>query len=166
MAFGGSIKLTGESEYRKALNNITSNLKVMASEMQIVTATYGANDKSVQSLSERNQILNKQIDAQKEKIDVLKDALETSKTETGENSATTQKWQVELNKATAQLVSMEKEVKTNEETMKQSSDATEDNANSVKDLGEDYEYFFEWHEERNQLYSYGEWCANSQVYWN
>lgn len=29
--------------------------------------------------------------------------------------------------------------------------------NLVKDLGEDYEYFFEWHEERNQLYSYGEW---------
>lgn len=137
MAFGGSIKLTGESEYRKALNNITSNLKVMASEMQIVTATYGANDKSVQSLSEKNQVLNKQIDAQKDKVEVLKSALEASKSETGENSTTTQKWQVELNKATAQLVSMEKEVKTNEETMKRSSDATEDNASSVKDLGEE-----------------------------
>jgi phage-related protein len=134
-SFGGTVKLSGETEYRKALSEIVSNLKVMSSEMQIVTATYGRNDKSVQGLAERNQVLNKQIEAQKEKVEVLTKALEESKAETGESSATTQKWQTELNKATAQLVSMEKEVKDNEETMKKSSEATEDNADEVKELG-------------------------------
>lgn len=136
-SFGGTVKLSGESEYKKALSDIISNLKVMSSEMQIVTATYGRNDKSVQGLSERNQVLNRQIEAQKDKVEVLKSALESAKNETGENSSTTQKWQTELNKATAQLVSMEKEVKDNEETMKKSSDATDDNADKVKKFGDE-----------------------------
>ena len=37
-SFGGSIKLTGESEYTRALKTITSNLTVMASEMKLVSA--------------------------------------------------------------------------------------------------------------------------------
>lgn len=136
-SFGGTVKLSGESEYKRALSEITSNLKVMSSEMQIVTATYGKNDTSVQGLSKRNEVLNKQIDAQKEKVEVLKNALEQSKNETGENSSTTQKWQTELNKATAQLVSMEKEVKNNEDAMQQSSEATDENAKSIEDFGKE-----------------------------
>ena len=31
-SFGGTVKLTGESEYTKALKTITSNLTVMASD--------------------------------------------------------------------------------------------------------------------------------------
>jgi len=136
-SFGGTVKLSGESEYKKALSDITSNLKVMSSEMQIVTATYGKNDTSVQGLSKRNEVLNKQIDAQKEKVEVLKNALEQSKNETGENSSTTQKWQTELNKATAQLVTMEKEVKDNEDAMQKSSDATDENTKSVEEFGKE-----------------------------
>jgi len=34
-SFGGTVKLTGESEYTKALKTITSNLTVMASEGRI-----------------------------------------------------------------------------------------------------------------------------------
>ena len=66
-SFGGSVKLTGESEYRKALQQITSELRVMASQMQIVTATYVKNDTSVEGLTARNKVLNEQIEKQKEK---------------------------------------------------------------------------------------------------
>ena len=33
-SFGGTVKLTGESEYRKALKEITSNLKEVSSELK------------------------------------------------------------------------------------------------------------------------------------
>ena len=39
-SFGGTVKLTGESEYRKALGEISSNLKVLNSEMKAVTSQY------------------------------------------------------------------------------------------------------------------------------
>ena len=75
--FGGSIKLKGESEYTKALKTITSNLTVMSSEMKLVSAQYSSNDKSIQALTltSRNNVLNKQIEEGKKKVDIYKSAL-------------------------------------------------------------------------------------------
>ena len=61
-SFGGTVKLTGESEYTKALKTITSNLTVMASEMKVVSSQLDKNDKSVQAITSRNNILNKDIE--------------------------------------------------------------------------------------------------------
>ena len=118
-SFGGSVKLTGESEYRRALQQITSELKVMSSQMQIVTATYGKNDTSVEGLTAKNKVLNEQIETQKQKVDTLRQALESSKTQYGENSNKTLDWQTKLNKAEAELINMNKEVEQNEKTMKE-----------------------------------------------
>ena len=135
-SFGGSVKLTCESEYRKALQQITSELRVMASQMQIVTATYGKNDTSVEGLTARNKVLNEQIEKQKEKVDTLKQALEKSKTEYGENSNKTLDWQTKLNKAEAELIKMNNEVEENEQAMKESGKATEENADSMEQFSD------------------------------
>lgn len=135
-SFGGSVKLKGESEYRKALQQITSELRVMASQMQIVTATYGKNDTSVEGLTARNKVLNEQIEKQKEKVDTLKQALEKSKTEYGENSNKTLDWQTKLNKAEAELIKMNNEVEENEQAMKDSGKATEENADSMEQFSD------------------------------
>ncbi len=103
MSFGGTVKLTGESEYKKALGEITGNLKLLGSEMKVVTSQYDKNDKSVESLSSQNEVLTKQIGEQEKKVGILRAALEKSKEETGENSETTKKWQMELNNAQADL---------------------------------------------------------------
>ena len=49
-SFGGTVKLTGESEYRKALREITNNLKVLNSEMKTVTSQFDKNDRSTSNL--------------------------------------------------------------------------------------------------------------------
>ena len=36
--FGGAVKLTGESEYRRALKQISDNLTVLSSEMKVVNS--------------------------------------------------------------------------------------------------------------------------------
>ena len=69
--FGGAVKLTGESEYRKALKEITRNLKEVSSEMKVVTATFGRNDKSVQGLTAKQAALNLQLTEQKSKLSNL-----------------------------------------------------------------------------------------------
>lgn len=130
-SFGGSVKLTGESEYRRALQQITSELKVMSSQMQIVTATYGKNDTSVEGLTARNKVLNEQIETQKQKVDTLKQALESSQAQYGENSNKTLDWQTKLNKAEAELINMNKEVEQNEKTMKESGNATNENSKNM-----------------------------------
>ena len=137
--FGGTVKLTGESAYKKALADITGNLKVLNSEMKIVTSQYDRNDKSTENLSQQNEVLNKKIAEQKEKVDILSKALADAEQETGKNSSTSQKWQTELNNAQAELNKLVKNVNDNEKAMEQSADATKENAESVEDFGKEAE---------------------------
>ena len=110
-SFGGTVKLTGESEYRKALSAITSNLKVLNSEMKVVSSQYDKNDKSTKSLSAQKEVLNKKLAEQKQKVDVLGKALADSEKETGKNSETTKKWQIQLNEARAEVNRTEQSLK-------------------------------------------------------
>ena len=110
-SFGGTVKLTGESEYQKALRGISDNLKVLNSEMKVVTSQYDKNDNSSQKLKATSEVLNKKIEEQKSKITVLKSALAQAEQETGKNSDTTKKWQVQLNNAEAELNDLNKELK-------------------------------------------------------
>ena len=138
-SFGGSVKLSGESEYKKALSQITNELKVMSSQMQIVTATYGKNDTSVEGLTAKNKVLSEQIEKQKDRVSTLKDALEKSKEQYGENSNKTLDWQTKLNKAEAELINMNNEVSENEKVMKESSEATKENSTKVDEFGKSTE---------------------------
>ena len=69
--FGGSVKLTGESEYRKALKEITLNLKEVSSEMKLVSAQYDKNDTSAEAVKARTEALTKQLNTQKTALATL-----------------------------------------------------------------------------------------------
>lgn len=132
-SFGGTVKLTGESEYRRALKDITNNLKVLNSEMKTITSQYDKNDKSSRNLTQQNEVLNKKIAEQKQKVALLTDALEKSKQETGDNSDTTKKWQVQLNNAQADLNKMEKKLKDNTEALNREDDSLDKAEKGMKD---------------------------------
>lgn len=121
-SFGGTVKLTGESEYQKALRGISDNLKVLGSEMRAVSSQYDKNDNSSQKLKATSGVLNKQISEQKSKIDILKQALSQAESETGKNSTTTKKWQTQLNDAEAELNKMNRELKDQHGNLDKSSD--------------------------------------------
>lgn len=70
--FGGAVKLSGESEYRKALQLITQNLKEVSSEMKAVSSSFDSNDKSVKSVKAQTEALNKVLAEQNKKLDTLK----------------------------------------------------------------------------------------------
>lgn len=73
MALGGTIKLQGESEYRRALRQITQNLREVSSEMKIVTSTYEKNDTSTDALTAKSDVLNKRLEEQKSKLKLVSD---------------------------------------------------------------------------------------------
>ena len=97
--FGLKIGLEGEKEFKKALADINSSFKVLGSEMKLVTSQFDKNDSSVRALSARNEVLNKEIDAQKQKIELLRQALQNATESFGENDRRTQNWQIQLNNA-------------------------------------------------------------------
>lgn len=70
-SFGGAVKLTGESEYRAALRNITQNLKEVSSEMKLVASQYDASDTSTQALTAKQGVLNEKLEQQKQRLSTL-----------------------------------------------------------------------------------------------
>ena len=123
-SFGGTVKLTGESEYQKALRGIADNLKVLNSEMKVVTSQYDKNDNSSKKLKATSEVLNKKIAEQESKVNVLKSALAKAEQETGKNSTTTKKWQNELNNAEAELNDLNRELKDQHGNLEKSSEKT------------------------------------------
>ncbi|MBA5849751.1 phage tail tape measure protein [Clostridium sp. cel8] len=83
-----------------------------------MSSEFDKNDKSIQSITARNNQLNKEIDAQKEKVSTLEKALANAATSFGENDRRTLAWQIQLNNANAELNNMERELKESQEEVK------------------------------------------------
>ena len=94
--FGLKLGIEGEKAFKQSLAEINQTFKVLGSEMKLVSSQFDKNDKSVESLTARNQVLNKEIETQKEKIETLKSALANAAESFGENDKRTQAWQVQL----------------------------------------------------------------------
>lgn len=103
---GATIKLGGEKEYRKAISDINSSMKVLRSEMKKSTAEFGSNSKSLKALTAEKKNLKSQIEQQTAKINTLRGAIESATKKYGENSKEVNKWKASLNEAEAELAKM------------------------------------------------------------
>ena len=118
-SFGLKLGIEGEKEFKKSLAEINQSFKVLGSEMKLVSSQFDKNDNSVQALSARNTVLNKEIDAQKQKIETLRQALANASEPFGETDRRTQSWQIQLNNAEASLNGMERELNSNNSALEQ-----------------------------------------------
>ena len=135
--FGLKIGLEGEKEFKKALADINQSFKVLGSEMKVVQSQFDKNDDSVEALTARNQVLGKEIDAQKKKIETLRQALENASTSFGENDRRTQQWQIQLNNAQAALNNMERELDQNQRAIDSMGDEMRDAAQQTDKFGDE-----------------------------
>ena len=79
--FGGSVKLKGESEYRRALTQITQSLKVVSSEMKATASSFESGDKSQEDLAKSSKDLKSALDTEKTALSSLKGQLATMQAE-------------------------------------------------------------------------------------
>ena len=133
--FGLKIGLEGEKEFKKSLAEINQSFKVLGSEMKLVESQFDRNDTSVEALTARNEVLGKQIEAQKAKIEVLRSALKNAAESFGENDKRTQAWQIQLNNAEAALNGMERELRDNNAALDNASDGMDKAGKEADDMG-------------------------------
>lgn len=74
-SFGGTIKLTGESEYRNALRNITSELKSVGSQLKLATTEFENNGYKVNDLRTKNESLKNKLNEEQEIVKICSNAL-------------------------------------------------------------------------------------------
>ena len=72
-----AVKVTGESEFTRALKNIRQSLIEVSSQVQLTTATYARSDSSMAALSAKYDALNNKLTVQKEKVETLKQKYES-----------------------------------------------------------------------------------------
>lgn len=130
------VALDGEKEYKQALSEINSGLKVLSSEMKLATTQFSENADSVEALTEKGSILERQVLSQKEKIDALRGALDNAAEGFGESDKRTSAWKVSLNNAEAQLITMERELDKNREALEKATAAAADAENAYDGMGE------------------------------
>lgn len=135
--FGLRIGLEGEKEFKKALADINSSSKVLGSEMKLVSSQFDKNDRSVEALTSRNTVLNREIEEQKKKIEVLRSALDNAATSFGENDKRTQAWQIQLNNAEAALNDMERELRQNNTELDNAEKGFDEAGGEAKDFGKE-----------------------------
>ena len=129
--FGGAVKLTGESEYRKALKSITTSLKEVDSELKVVSSQYDKTDRSQEALSAQADALSKKYDAQSQKVEVLSNNYKSLSQQAETNKAKHAALKTELDAETQKLKQIEAE-------SGKTSDAYQEQADKVSQLAADY----------------------------
>lgn len=107
--------LSGEKEYKQAISEIGSGMKVLDSEMRKVSSAYAQNADSVEALNAKNDVLERKISTQTEKIEYLRAALQQSAEKYGEADKRTMQWQASLNNAEADLNNLNNQVDENKQ---------------------------------------------------
>ena len=107
--------LSGEKEYKQAISEIGSGMKVLDSEMRKVSSAYAQNADSVEALSAKNDVLERKISTQTEKIEYLRAALQQSAEKYGEADKRTMQWQTSLNNAEAELNNLNNQLDENKQ---------------------------------------------------
>jgi predicted nucleic acid-binding Zn-ribbon protein len=122
---GVGIKLDGEKEFKAAVTEINTGLKVTASELKMVTAQFSTNAQSVAALTAKNEVLNKQYAEQQDKVNKIREAMENSQKVFGDADKRTLKWQESLNLANAELFNLKDELDKNNDSLKTAQDNME-----------------------------------------
>ena len=113
--------LSGEKEYKQAISEIGSGMKVLDSEMRKVSSAYAQNADSVEALNAKNDVLERKISTQTEKIEYLRAALQQSAEKYGEADKRTMQWQTSLNNAEADLNNLNNQFDENKKKIEESS---------------------------------------------
>lgn len=146
MAFGGVIKLQGETEYRAALKKIQDSLRVTSTELTRISSLYDKNDSSINKLSSTNNVLTDRLELQKSALSETKTMLEKAKTAYDNSKDSVSKWEDELKKAkdaldraknstdssADEIEALEKKVKDCEDELRSASSQTEKAETAVK----------------------------------
>lgn len=133
---GIKIGIEGEKAYKQALQEIANGQKVMRSEMELVTAKFSGQEKSIEALTAKHDVLQRTLYGEEEKIEKIREALQNAATSFGESDKRTQAWQVQLNKAEAELIKTQRELSDTETAMSEFSDSYADAAKQTEKFGD------------------------------
>lgn len=110
-------KIDGEKEYKQAISGINSEMKVLKSEMRLVSEQYAENAESTDALAAKGEVLEKQLEQQRQKVSTYRKALEEARGATDVNQKAVNDWQTSLNNAERELIAIERQLTENNDAL-------------------------------------------------
>lgn len=132
------LAVEGEKEYREACKSINSGLREISSEMKLVTAQYADNANSTEALTAKCELLSRQRDEERRKIEAAEEALRKL-VDNGFKPTDTeyQRMQTRLNEHKTALIGTERAIGDNEKALDELSNSAKDTGKDIKKTGED-----------------------------
>jgi tape measure domain-containing protein len=124
-SFGGAVKLTGESEYRAALRNISQRLKEVSSELKLVSSQYDKNDTSIEALTAKQTALTHRLEEQKSKLSTLREQYEKMGSEYQQNKEKHEQLVASYNREKSELERIGRELGTTSPEYKKQAEVVE-----------------------------------------
>ena len=136
---GPKIGIEGEKTFRREITEINASLKAMASESKAVASSFDETTTAEEKYAKQADVINRQIEAQKNKLALLEKGLRDSAKIYGETDEKTQKWRQAVFDATKTLNDMEhglddlnKDVEENADSLKDAESAASGWADVMK----------------------------------
>lgn len=130
-----SLKLDGEKEFKKQLSSVNGELRNLQSDLALTTEEFKGNANSMEALTAKSKLLNREVTQQQEKIRALERAVQDSADVYGDADSRTDKYRQALNRAKTDLIKMQRELQDTNKYMDEARQSTDKTAKSIDGFG-------------------------------
>ncbi len=133
---GPKIGVDGEKEYQQQISKIIQQSKTLASEMKLVSASFTTATTAEEKNAKTAAVLNKQIEKQREYVDLLAKQAGKMAGAYGTNSVEAQRYEERLNKARAKLLEMQHALQDTERGVEELGNGMDDGGKKAISFGD------------------------------
>lgn len=129
------LALDGEKEFKSQMAQVNGELRNLKSEMGLVDATFKGQANSAEALAAKHKVLQSTVEQQREKVRALERAVDDATAAYGENDKRTDGYRQSLNRAKAELISLDRELQDNERYLDEAAKSADGCAESIDEYG-------------------------------
>lgn len=130
------IKVAGENDYKQAISAMNRENQALSAEMKKLAEQYKGSEDGMEAMRAKSDLLQRQLDQQKEKVKTLRDALERAKTEYGEADRRTDSWRMQLLNAERDEIKLQRALEDTNRDLEAQGEASEESAGKMVTLGD------------------------------
>lgn len=131
VSIGPRLQVEGEEEYRQKINGIIEQSKTLDAEMKALTATFGDEDTAQQRAAKSTDLLNAQLEAAKQRTELVRAMTAQATAEYEENSTQVLKWRQALASAKEQQAELERAVEENTKALEDEGETAEETGQRI-----------------------------------
>ena len=131
-----NIEVGGEQQYKQAIAEINRGNQVLNAEMKKLAEQYKGNEDSMEALTAKSDLLQRQLQQQRDKVQTLREAVQHAATQYGEADRRTQSWQTQLLNAEKDEIRLQRALEDTNRDIEAQGEASEESSKKMIGFGD------------------------------